>query len=187
MMRVFINIRSVFRTRLLGAILALGIIPTSTPNAEPDTSEQTVTVAFLYNFLKFTQWPADTLSAELTLCVSNEASFGEELDAITGKSAQTKVVHVKRIELNDDVQECQLLFLSRDENHVRILQWLKNTATLPILTVSDADKFLDMGGMIVLSNADNHIQFEVNLKQVVSTRLSLSGQLLKIAHAVREQ
>lgn len=172
--------------RLLGLILAIGIATTPFVSyANPVPSEQALTVAFLYNFLKFAEWPAATATRELTLCVTDSATFGDELDAISGRPAQNKSVRIKRIELGKSPRECQLLFLPREEKPVRIREWLRNTADTPTLTVSNMDEFLDMGGMIVLINDDERLQFEVNLEPVKRVGLKLSAQLLQIAHEVR--
>lgn len=172
------------KPRLIALILAISLgLNTSTASAA--TSEQALTVAFLYNFLKFSEWPEGTITGDITLCVTNSAVFGEELDAISGRLAQNKTVRIKHIELGENTRECQLLFLPREEKPVRIREWLKNTASTTTLTVSNMGEFLDMGGMIVLIDESNRLQFEVNLERVKSAGLKLSAQLLKIARDVR--
>lgn len=172
-------------SRLLAFVLVMGIVTVNTLSAAPATGEQALTVAFLYNFLKFTEWPTGALNGELTLCVTDNAPFGSELDAISGRSAQNKTVRVKRIELGESPGGCQLLFLPREEKPVRIREWLTNTANTPTLMVSNVEEFLDMGGMIVLIADGNRLQFEVNMTQVKPSGLKLSAQLLKIAKNVR--
>jgi YfiR/HmsC-like len=56
---------------------------------------------------------------------------------------------------------------------------------MPILMVSNNREFLDMGGMIVLIDDDERLQFEVNLERVKRVGLKLNAQLLQIAHEVR--
>jgi YfiR/HmsC-like len=174
-----------FIPRLLGLVLAMAIATINTSSAAPATSEQALTVAFLYNFLKFAEWPEGVGSGELTLCVTDSAPFGAELDAISGRLAQNKTVRIKRIELGESPRECQLLFLPQEEKPVRIREWLKTTANTPTLMVSNMGEFLDMGGMIVLIDDGNRLRFEVNLERVKSAGLKLSAQLLEIARDVR--
>jgi YfiR/HmsC-like len=178
--------RSIINTSLCSTLLAMTLITGSTPVfADPASNEQALTVAFLYNFLKFTEWPQGVISNEITLCVSDSTEFGAELDAIAGKLAQNKSVRIQRIELGESPKSCQLLFLPREEKPVRIQQWLKNIANTPVLMVSNSDEFLDMGGMIALIDDGNRLQFEVNLERVRPTGLKLRAQLLKIARDVR--
>ncbi len=171
--------------RLRGLVLAIAVTGIHAPYAISATNEQTLTVAFLYNFLKFAEWPTGTVNGEITLCVTDNAPFGEELDAISGRIAQNKKVRIKRVELGDNPHECQLLFLPREEKPVRIREWLNTTANSPTLMVSNTKEFLDMGGMIVLIDDGGRLQFEVNLERVKPTGLKLSAQLLKIAKDVR--
>lgn len=172
--------------QLLPILLSVGLTMASKPSFSATTSdEQNLTVAFLYNFLKFTEWPTGTLGNEITLCVSENSGFGEELNAVSGKLAQNKSIRIRRIDLGENQQDCHLLFLSKEENPVRIREWLKNANNTPTLMVSNQSEFLDMGGMIVLVNDGNRLQFDVNLGQVNPTGLKLSAQLLKIARNVR--
>ncbi len=171
--------------RLRGFILAITIIGLNPPYATAASNKQALTVAFLYNFLKFAEWPVGVLDGVITLCVADSTPFSEELDAISGRLAQNRKVNIKRIELGDNPRECQLLYLPQEEKPVRILEWLKNAANAPILMVSNTGGFLDMGGMIALTEDDNRLQFEINLKKVKPTGLKLSAQLLKIARDVR--
>jgi YfiR/HmsC-like len=172
--------------RLIGIALSLGLVTANLTFANPATSEQALTVAFLYNFMKFAEWPAqDIIGSELTLCATDNASFDSDLDAIAGRPAQNKTVRIKRIELGQSAKECQLLFLPREEKPVRIREWLNSAKNTSTLMVSNVDDFLDMGGMIALIDDGTRLQFEVNLDQVRPAGLKLSAQLLQIARAVR--
>jgi YfiR/HmsC-like len=174
-----------FIPRLLGVILAMGIVTGSKAFAGQTTSEQALTVAFLYNFLKFAEWPEGTATNELTFCVTDSATFGDELDTVTGHRVQGKSVRIKRIELGESPRECQLLFLPQEEKPVRIREWLKSTENTPVLMVSNMSEFLDMGGMIVLINDGTRLLFEVSLEPVKRVGLKLNAQLLKVARDVR--
>ncbi|MCC7091634.1 MAG: YfiR family protein, partial [Nitrosomonas sp.] len=137
-------------------------------------------------FLKFTEWPADTISDEIMLCTSKTSAF-EELDAISGKVAQSKPIRIKRISLNEPSDDCQLLFLPREDGSERIRQWLTLTKNKPILVVSNINEFLDIGGMIGLMNDGRNLNFEVDLARVRRANLKLSAQLLQIARDVRSR
>lgn len=152
------------------------------------STEETLTAAFLYNFLRFAEWPADAVPRDtLTICFADSTPFREKLEALSGRSAQNKTVQIKRIELGDNPIECQLLFLPREEKIVRIREWIKNINALPILVVGNLNDFLDLGGMIVLIDEGSRLQFEVNLEPVRKVRLRLTSQLLKIARDVKGQ
>jgi YfiR/HmsC-like len=166
-------------------MLTAGAALSDAASAQTANSEQALTVAYLYNFLKFTEWPPSVINSGITLCVTDSAAFGTELDVISGRPAQNKTIRVKRIELGENPKECQLLFLPREEKPIRVREWLNSTANSPTLMVSNLADFLDMGGMIALINDGDRLQFEVNLERVRPAGLKLSAQLLKIAREVR--
>ncbi len=175
-------------TKFITTILIAGLlhIAHAPLQAASTATEQTLTAAFLYNFLKFTEWPTDTISSEITLCTSKGSAF-EELDAISGKIAQSKPVRIKRISPSEPSDDCQLLFLPREDGSERIRQWLTLTQNKPILVVSNLNEFLDIGGMISLMNDGKNLNFEVDLTRVRQANLKLSAQLLQIAREVRSR
>jgi hypothetical protein len=181
----FFASKETFMAPLLGIIMAAMV---NTPfGATTATSEQTLTLAFLYNFLKFVEWPPGSVTNEITLCVTDSAPFGQELDDLSGRPAQDKTVRIRRLDPGDSPRDCQLLFLPREEKPVRVREWLKMVENSPILMVSNQDEFLDMGGMIILNEEDKHMYFEVNLANAKRVGLKLSSQLLKLAREVYDK
>ncbi len=170
---------------LLGLILTIQCWNAA---AEPitATSLEQLTMVYLYNFLKFTEWPNGETMSELTLCVTDTAKFGAVLDDLAGRTAQNKKVQIKRIGAVDNPSVCQLLFLYHEEPSQRIRDLLRKTENQPILMVSDLTEFLNSGGMIILVEQDNRLQFEVNLDKVKSAGLKLNSQLLKLAREIKE-
>ena len=52
------------------------------PSAAQDVTEPALKAAFIYNFAKFTEWPADvmTTAEPLLLCVLGDAAIGDALE-----------------------------------------------------------------------------------------------------------
>jgi YfiR/HmsC-like len=176
---------SKYGRRLCGA-LCVFVVLGSVNTLSAATTEQTLTVAFLYNFLKFTDWPKTAISGNtVKICITDSTPFRNEFDAIAGRSAQNKTVEIKPIELGESLNECQLLFLPMEEKPVRLREWLKNADNLPILTVGNQESFLEMGGMIMLVWDASHMQFEVSLDPIKRAGLALNAQLLGIARNVK--
>jgi hypothetical protein len=55
---------------------------------------------------------------------------------------------------------------------------------LPILTVGEANQFVENGGAIGFCTEDNKIRFEVNLDTAEKARLKISAKLLAVAKTV---
>jgi len=168
-------------------VLLAGIFSYNVSFAASTSEIQSLTIAFLYNFMKLSEWPSGVESNEITLCVTEGRDFGEELESIQGKLIQNKALRVKRLALGDNPLACQLLFLPSEEKPIRLHEWLKLIEYKPVLSVSDTPGFLDQGGMINLVNEDNRLQFEVNLELVEKVGIEMSSQMLKIARKVREK
>ena len=98
---------------------------------------------------------------------------------------QSKRVIIQRVNFRGFQSDCQLLYLSREENIDQIYQWLKITDHKPILIVSNVNEFLDMGGMIILINNGKTLSFEIDLERIKHAGLKLNAQLLQIARDVR--
>jgi len=150
-------------------------------------SEYQVKAAFLYNFMKFIDWPGDGLSTPgtVTLGIVGKDPFGEALDEVRGKIVKGRrvvVVHLRGIE---ELKECDLLFICASEKG-RLSQILKTVQNARVLTVADQDGFCQAGGMINLVFVKNRVGFEVNVAAASRARFRVSSQLLKLARLVLE-
>lgn len=174
-----------FYTWLNCVALGIAMVYNQHSLASPSSDVQTLAVAYLYNFMKLSEWPTGAASQELTLCITQEGDFAKELDSLTGKEAQNHTLKIKRLVQGDNAQECQLLFMPSEEKPLRVQEWIKTLQDAPVLTVSDQDEFLDQGGMIALVNDGGRLQFEVNLERVEHTGIKLSSKMLQIARDVR--
>ncbi|NOU42928.1 MAG: YfiR family protein [Methyloglobulus sp.] len=173
--------------RLCATLLLVVVVNTKFCLAVPASDElQTLTVAFLYNFLKLSEWPTKAALTEFTVCVGQASDFGSTLEtSISGKQIQDKPLKVKHLLPGDDASVCQLVFISSEEKPINREKWLKDIDNKPILSVSDSSDFLDHGGMIMLVNDGSHLQFEVNLVQAEQQGINMSSQILQIARNVR--
>lgn len=146
--------------------------------AEP-MPEYSVKAAFLYNFLKFMEWPVAVEGSTFDLCLMGQDTFGEALASIEGKQAKNHTVRIRRNVTSDQAKTCQILFINKPEASLgSVFRLLEGS---PVLTVGDTDGFIEAGGMVSLVMADNHVQMEVNLRAVEKTNIKISSQLLKLA------
>ena len=149
-------------------------------------SEYAVKAAYLYNFTKFVEWPAQafpTATAPFILCIVGTDPFGDALDAVADKTVQERTLVVQRLPRVEESAGCHILFLSNSEsNHLaQVLHRLENA---PVLTVSDIQGFAEAGGMIGLVNVEQHIRFEINVSSTERANLKISSQLLKLAKII---
>ena len=167
--------------------------------AAPQVSEEPqIKAAFLYNFIKFVEWPKDRFSGDkdpIVIGVVGKDPFGEALDEIANKPAKDRDLVVRRFasvpsegadpihpEL-DAIRKCHIVFIcpSEKKDFKRLLSALQDTS---ILTVGDTAGFLEDGGMINFLVEEKKVRFEISLVKMRSARLDISSQLLRLAKRV---
>lgn len=157
--------------------------------AQPNVpGEYHVKAAFLYNFAKFVEWPAETFtgSNDLFLCVIGQDPFGESLDhLVAGKLVRGKKISVLRPEKNGNLNRCQILFISSSEKD-RLKEIQKEIKQAHILTVGEIDQFAQAGFVINFVLEQNKIRFEINPSAAERMGLKISAQLMKLAIVVQD-
>ncbi|HEU5231236.1 MAG TPA: YfiR family protein [Terriglobales bacterium] len=148
-------------------------------------SEYQVKAAYLYNFGKFVNWPADAGAAsEFDVCVLGTDPFGPLLDAtVSDSTINGKRVIARRIGRAQDAASCRVVFIAASESQ-RLGSDLAVLSKLHVLTVSDNAHFLERGGMIQFVLEGDRVRFAVNLSAAQEAGLTLSSELLKVATKV---
>jgi len=172
--------------RVLLALLLLGGGGRAGADAGDDLEYQ-VKAAFLFNFAKFAEWPADAFAgpeAPITICVAGDDPFGESLDAaVRGETVGGRRLAVQRTRGLAKLRDCQIVFVAGSERGRRhaILSSLEGAA---VLSVGEDDGFLTDGGVVRFVLDQNRVRFEINLAAAEDNRLKLSSKLLRLARAV---
>ncbi len=170
---------------LVGMLCA--VIPAGVALAADATREEySVKVALIYNFIRFTEWPAESFVQDqnvLQIMIYADESLLSVFDSIDGTIVGEHKIAVTLAEKPKDVRGCHLLFLPKTERD----QWSQIKAALgqkSVLTVGEMNGFLESGGVINLHMADNKIRFQVDLDHAQSRNLMISSRILKFASSV---
>jgi hypothetical protein len=168
---------------LISAVLAFSRGDAATDPPRP--SEYAVKAAFMYNFAKFVDWPADPARrGPFIVGVLGDDPFGVVLDrTLAGKKVQDRPLVVKRMIRVDDVGEADLLFVSSSED-AKLAQILGRLEGSPTLTVGDMDDFIGRGGMVGFHLEQESVRFDINLDRVWQSHLKMSSQLVRVARKV---
>jgi hypothetical protein len=178
--------------RTLG-ILVLGVwaIVSISPGAQAQTSvdrEQQIKAAFLYNFVKFVDWPAEFLPETgnvISICVFNDDPFYEALETIRDKTVKGRRLVIRRLDAVKDLESCHVAFIGQTEVR-RLPQVMQSLQNSSVLTVGETERFAHSGGIINFVVEKNKVRFEINVDRAERARLKLSSQLLSLARVVRE-
>jgi hypothetical protein len=152
-----------------------------------DSTEPQLKAAFVYNFMKFIEWPQGTFpqpDSPLTVCILGQDTLADALDSVAGRTAQGRKVTVKRITKLAEGDRCQVLYVARSEKG--LIGSGVRLARDGVLTVGDVPGFTTSGGTIGFFLTDSKIAFEINVDSAERTSLKISSQLLRLAKIVRD-
>ena len=155
-----------------------------TASAASGPTEYQVKAAFVFNFVKFTDWPATGFTnskAPIIIGVVWENPFGHTLeDLVKDELVYGRSLVVRHFQPEEDFSASHVLFISRAEKEwlPALLASLKNKL---VLTVGDLDRFCEQGGMInlVLSSSGT-VQPEINPAAARLTGVQISSKLLNL-------
>lgn len=173
-----------FLRRVVSApFLVAAIVASLAPASGEQVGEADVKAAYLFKFTRFVEWPEDTPPASdpFRLCVIADRTMTDLIErtmtgeAVKGRASQTAVPGSI-----EEARRCQMLFVGRSEMS-RARPMLAALRDHPILTVSDAARFADTGGIIEFVRVDEHVRFRVNLEAAKRSHLSISSRLLRVA------
>src|SRR5437660_11176490 len=151
---------------------------------DPAPSEYQVKAACIYNFTKFIEWPPEAFpperSSPLVIGVIGEDPFNAELErSVQNNEVRGRKFVVRHFRNADEAKSCQILFVSRSVRK-SMTDILAAVSTLPVLTVSETDRFVQAGGIINFVIEQNKVRFEINAAAAKKARLKVSSQLLNL-------
>jgi len=164
---------------LLGAVWTLSI-PFA---AAQSRDERAVRAAYVYNLIKYVDWPAQ--QKELTVALVGDTATGSVMEQLlNGRTSQGQTIRVVWPAAPEDLERCSLLYVAgASEGDTRkVLERVKGRS---VLTVGENDAFAREGGMVALVNTGDHVQIEVNLETVQGAGIRISSRVLGLATIVR--
>lgn len=145
--------------------------------------EDQLKAAYLFNFVKFVEWPAAAADQALVLCVIGGEGVHAALAAgIESKKVANRRVGLRSLDSADNLTDCNVLYI--DAGAVQDNWQALLPVAIPILTVSDATWFTRSGGMIELFTENNRLRFNVNIDNANNAGLRISSSLLDLAAKV---
>ena len=146
-----------------------------------ESPEYLLKATWVYNFIKYCEWPARNADEPIVIGILGEDPFGESMDKVTrGKTIENRPLVIKRSRLLDDLGKAQVIFVSSSEKD-RLGAILPGLRTLPCLTISDAPGFAVSGGIISLWVESDSVRFHVNPQAAQEAGLRVRAQLLKLS------
>ena len=174
------------------AIVCCLLIAAAEPARAALTSraEYEVKAAFIYNFIKFVDWPPESFSGPntaISVCVLGTDPFGSVLErTFSGRTIGGKELAIERLKAGEDATACHVLFISRSEED-NLDQILRGIQELSILTVGEMAGFASRGGVINFVKKEGRIRFEISMDAQRRGGLTISSKLLNLAILVGDR
>ena len=148
-------------------------------------SDVALTAALLYNFAKFTKWPALSPGAAIVFCVVGDNAIAAALvETVGAQKIGGHKLEVWRPQDSAAWRTCHVLFIADAETR-RSAGGLGGIKTLPVLTVSDGRGFCEAAGIVELYVEDGRMHFAINVDAADQSGLRLSSRLLGLAKVIR--
>jgi hypothetical protein len=171
----------------VSALLLAALLVAQVAGGAQEQVPAALKAAFLYNFAKFTEWPAESdLAGPITLCVLDDRGAEEALAALVkGASINGRPVTVTRTVARDRLRFCHLLYIGAEDAAAvdAIVGELKG---MPVLTVSAGERFARHGGIVGLLLEGNKIRFAINPETAQRSGVRLSSRLLSLATIIHD-
>jgi hypothetical protein len=177
------------RTSILRIVLILWVGAFWRAQAgDAEIEEYQVKAAFLFNFAKFVEWPAEAFASAdgpMEICVLGPNPFGSSLDkAVQGKVVGHRTFLVREVRDAQQASECHMVFVSAS-GWARSRAMLGDIKKCCVLTVGETVEFIDGGGIINLRLEEARVRVEINPDAAARARLRISSKLLSLAEIRR--
>jgi hypothetical protein len=175
---------------LLAVLCSVGLAAGTRGAEEPVAKEHQIKAAFIFNFLKFAEWPekkfADA-SDPIVIGVVAEGPICSALEAaVKGRKINGRDIVVKVHKSGGRLDAVHLLCLA-GVSDARVTEHLAAARDRNVLTVGDSEHFARAGGMIIFVPEGDKMRFEINIEAVERDGLKISAQLQKLAKSIRRQ
>lgn len=189
---------------LLFSLLFLSAGQAMAATASPQ--EQKIKAAFMFNFLKFIEWPESEVSGKddvITIGLVCDKNMFVVLESMIGKKVKGKKIVVERFEsyrrfavkdgsdrrqayadrYSNKLDRCKMLYICASEGDY-FEDILSIVGDRSMVTVGDADGFAAKGGTIGFIKRDKKLCFEINVKSAKKARVRISSKLLSLAKRI---
>ena len=154
---------------------------------------------FIVNIARYTSWPGNVASKELTICVAHGGAFNSPAASAMATPTPTATAtiladpprEVRRLPITwrpitapAEVPGCNIVWLDADVRPSP-RQWLSALHGKPILSVSNYADFTADGGIIGAYRVEGEWRFEVSLEALRRSHLSISAFALRLSQRPR--
>ncbi|OFX19271.1 MAG: hypothetical protein A2041_06350 [Bacteroidetes bacterium GWA2_31_9b] len=141
-----------------------------------------VQAAFIYNFTKYLEWPAEYSSGDFVIGVINSPEMLSKLNAMVaaGKLVGTQKIIIKSYSSINEVSNCHLVYLPSNLSGklAELISIIKGKSTIIVTSGNGLAQIGSDFNFIILGDKQN---FEINKTNIKSKNIVLSSKLEQLA------
>lgn len=159
-------------------------------NRSERADEYRVKAAFLYNFVRYTTWPAGSFENQrspIVVAVLGKSPFGKHLrNALADKKIGGRGIVLRGAREVEGALDAHVVFVG-DASDAQRAELLRLSKGRPLVVIGELPGFAAEGAQFNFYLAGGKVRFEVNLEAVRGSKLEVSSQVLKLARIVRSK
>ena len=164
-------------------VLVLPFLAGARVHPQEISFEYQVKAVYLFNFVKFVEWPSRADPGPLTICVAGRNPFGDVLqETLRGEEVNARPVTARVI--REPESGCHVLFVPHGAATSEYLRAARGSATL---TVGESPGFIRQGGIINFILEEGKVRFEIDPKAAERANLRISSHLLRLARTADQK
>ncbi len=175
--------RSITKRLILLAVLLFGV----RAEAQAPMDESQVKAMFVYNFLKFVEWPSESSRAKdpfVVLIIGDGTTADATERFLESKTIGERRVLVRRTQWDQSLAGARAAFVvERDPKKLHLI--LEAAAAAGVLTIGEGESFATHGGVIGLLVENRRVRFDVDTTAAQVAGLRVSSKLLALTRVVR--
>ena len=155
--------------------------------AQAPAAEAQIKAAFVYNFLKFVEWPATAFGDRQDPFVVGIIGDGATAEAteqfLASKQIGARSLVTRRLAWNDSLIGVHALFVAeRDPKKQRRI--FAAAAAASVLSIGEGADFAVRGGVIGLLVENRKVRFDIDVDAAQAAGLQISSKLLALTRSV---
>jgi hypothetical protein len=169
------------------SVLCALLLPAHLARSQTPSTEVKLKAACLFNFARYTEWPASALpktNSPIVIVVLGEDPFGDVLDkTVEGRFIENHPVIIFRTHSAEEATCGNIVFVSSSENG-RLDSIFPALNGRPLLTVGNAPSFLKAGGMVHFLIEQDSVRFNIDRDAAERVGLRIRSRMLDSAKRV---
>jgi hypothetical protein len=168
-------------------VVAAALLSGGTARAQTPGDEAQVKAAFVYNFLKFVEWPAGATGSAIDTFVVVIVGGGTTAEAtrrfLASKQVGDRPVQVRTAKWNESLAGAHAVLVTERDDR-RVAHVLAEAAAAKVLSIGEGESFAGRGGVIALLIDNRKVRFDVDTGAANAAGLRISSKLLALTRVV---